>query len=237
VLQFGVVLALAAGGLSAYIITTRLAGLRDPIAFIPLYFGQAAGQPDLGPTALAAFPAWLFWSWLGATFYSLLLIAILYLRLPHGNTLYLITATFMIILSFLNFIFFYNSIPMLLLNLVAFFIGIAQLVTTLNLWHDFTFKEYRLQLKVDRDAKTHMTLFISGREYSKLRMWGLAAIHLRRAVAADFNNPSYQLALAVAYMNIKREDLAEKALAQAEKLDPQAGEIWRRRQQLKHKAG
>jgi Flp pilus assembly protein TadD len=102
----------------------------------------------------------------------------------------------------------------------------------MTLWGDFTFKEGRLRLKIDRDAKTHPALFISARKYSKLGMWGLSIIHLRRAIAQHQRNSSYHAALAVAYMNIKRYDLADKTLSQAEKLGPNTTQIWRLRKQL-----
>jgi hypothetical protein len=232
ILQFTVILALVAGGLSSYIIMIRLAGLREPTAFLPLYFGQRVSQPELSETVLAVFPAWLFWSLIGAVFYALILLIALYLRLPYGNILYLVTATLVLVLSFLSLIFYYDVTPTLILGLIGLFLGAAQLFITLNLWQDFTFKEHRIQLKIDRDAKNHMTLFLSSRKYSQAGMWGLATLHLRRAVAGNPQNASYQLALVVAYINVKRDDLAEKALAQAEKLDPHAPEIGQLRKQL-----
>jgi hypothetical protein len=233
-LQFGVTLALATVGVSAFIILLRFQGsIPDPFAFLPLYFGQTTAQPEtLNQTVLTIFPRWLFWSFMGATFYSLLLMILLYARIPHGNTLYLIIASMVLMLSFLTIIFYYTSMPALVAGVIGLFLGAAQLLITLNLWSDFTFDERRIQLKIDRDAKTHLTLFQSGRRYSKLGMWGLAVIHLRRAAAGDSRSPAYQVALAIAYMNIKRFDLAEKALNQAETLDPGALEIWQIRQQL-----
>jgi hypothetical protein len=49
-------------------------------------------------------------------------------------------------------------------------------------------------------------------------MWGLAVIHLRRAIGREASIPAYHIALAAAYMNIKRYDLADKVLGNAEKI-------------------
>jgi Flp pilus assembly protein TadD len=102
----------------------------------------------------------------------------------------------------------------------------------LNLWNDFTFQESRLRLRIDRGAKNHQSLFISGRKYSNLGMWGLAIIHLRRAVSRKADVPAYHLALATAYMNIERYDLADESLANAENLVGHEGEVLRLRKQL-----
>ena len=56
-------------------------------------------------------------------------------------------------------------------------------------------------------------------------MWGLAAIHLRRAVATNPRSPAYHLALTMAYLNINRYDLAGESLRQFERLDPHAVDI------------
>jgi Tfp pilus assembly protein PilF len=101
----------------------------------------------------------------------------------------------------------------------------VQLLVTLNLWNDFSFKEDRLQFRVDRDAKTHATLYLSARNYLKLGMWGLAALHLRRAIAREPHKPTYHLSLALAYHHLNRPTQAAQALAQAEHLDPNAPEI------------
>jgi tetratricopeptide (TPR) repeat protein len=236
-LQFGVTLALATLGVSLFIILPRFQGIRDPFAFLPLYFGQIGTQPEnLGQVILTAFPRWLFWGFSGATLYSFLLMVLLYIRILHGNTLYLVNASVVLLLSFLTIIFYYASMPLLIAGVVGLFLGAAQLFITLNLWNDFTFNERRIQLRIDRDAKTHMTLYQSGRRYSKLAMWGLAVIHLRRAAVGNPKSPAYQIALAIAYMNIKRYDLATKTLDQAEKLDPHALEIWQIRKQLETQA-
>jgi tetratricopeptide (TPR) repeat protein len=129
-------------------------------------------------------------------------------------------------------IFFYDSILILVASVLALLLGIAQLLITLNLWTDFSYKENRLRFKIDRDAKNHRTLFLSARQYGERGMWGLAVIHLRRAVVRKSRNSSYQMALAVAYTNIKRYDLAEKTLNEAEASGADALEIQRLRKRL-----
>jgi len=56
-------------------------------------------------------------------------------------------------------------------------------------------------------------------------MWGKAVIHLRRAAAKHPANTSYWFALAVAYLNIHRPELAATALDEAEKVEPISAEL------------
>lgn len=236
-LQVGVIMALVALGSAAYILLFRYEGIRAPVAFLPLYWGQAVDQPEnLSRLVLTTFPPWLFWSTIGAILYSLMLIIVLYLRIPHGNTLYLITSILTSVLSFFSIIFFYASPSILVISILSFLIGLGQLLITLNLWSDFDFKEQRIQLKIDRDAKGHLTLYLSARKYSQSKMWGLATLHMRRAVASNPEDTGYYIFLAVAYANIKRYDLARQALEQVEKLDPTALEIKHLRKLLKMRA-
>ena len=63
-------------------------------------------------------------------------------------------------------------------------------------------------------------------------MWGLAIIHLRRAVSLKQGNGANHAGLITAYMKIKRYDLAEKALKDTERLSLLSSELDDLRQQL-----
>ncbi len=232
-LQFVIALFLFIFGLASFTVMVKLQGISNPIPFLPLYFGLSVDQPEaLIQTVLTAFPLWFFWGLVGVILYSLSLMLLLYFRVPYGHFLYLVNSGMMLVLGAFGIIFLHDSLATLAPSVIGLFLGAGQLLITLNLWIDFTFEEGRLRLKVDRGAKNHPSLFISARKYSELGMWGLAVIHLRRAIAREARNPSYHAALAVAYMNIKRYDLAEKALGDAEKLAPKTIEFRRLREQL-----
>jgi len=232
-LQFVVALFLAALGAAAFTLILKFNGVPSPVPFLPLYFGLPVDQPqNLNQTVLAAFPLWAFWGLLGAILYSLGLLLILYWRVPYGHFLYLVNGSIMLVVSVAGLLFFYDSGLILAASVIGLFLSAAQLAITMNLWNDFTFNEGRLRLKIDHDAKNHASLFLSARKYSQAALWGLAVIHLRRAVARQEHNPTYQTALAVAYMNIKRYDLAGQALNRAEESGPATPQLWRLRQRL-----
>ena len=63
-------------------------------------------------------------------------------------------------------------------------------------------------------------------------MWGLAIIHFRWAISREGNIPAYHLALASAYININRYELADKTLSRTEQLGNTV-EVLRLRKRLK----
>lgn len=85
---------------------------------------------------------------------------------------------------------------------------------------DFFFDEKRILLSVDRGAKRGLDFFVHGRRYARQKMWAMAAIHLRRAVAWLPGQIDCHLELAVAYTYLKRYDLAAEALAAARRINP-----------------
>jgi len=60
----------------------------------------------------------------------------------------------------------------------------------------------------------------AGRRYAKDGLWALAVIHLQRAAGAMSNQLEPQLMLAWAYMELKRYERAEQALAEARRINP-----------------
>ena len=231
-LQFVIAFSLVALGIGYFAAITKLSDIPSPFPFLPLYFGQEVDQPaEFVQIVLTVFPRWAFWGLLGAALYSLTLMLILYFRVPNGHLIYLINAGVMLVLGLFGAILFYTSVAIVVACVIVLLLAAVQLFITLNLWDDFTFEQGRLRLKIDRDAKGHAGLFLSGRKYSELGMWGLAVIHLRRAVVKE-TNLTYFIALAIAYMNLKRYELAQETLAKAEKIDPHSLEVWRLKKRL-----
>jgi tetratricopeptide (TPR) repeat protein len=164
--------------------------------------------------------------------YSLLLLLLLYMRVRGGHIIYLVNAGAMMTLGLFAAIFFYYLTPVGVLGVVLILVGVGQLFVDMNLWYDFTFEQTRLRLVFERGVKGHTSFFISGRKYSELGMWGRAIIHLRRAISIDSSHITYHLALVVAYINIKRYDLAQTALKKAEQIAPNMPEIYKLQQEL-----
>jgi tetratricopeptide (TPR) repeat protein len=83
---------------------------------------------------------------------------------------------------------------------------------------DVPFNKYRILLEVDPGVKTGGDLLKRGQHYAERKMWAKAAIHFRQAAYKLYENLEAHLSLAVAYINLKLYDQAEKSLARAREL-------------------
>ncbi len=223
-------LAISAG---LFTLIVKLNGLSSPVPFLPLYFGLPVDSPEhLTEFVLTLFPRWIFWGIIGFSFYSLALMVLLYVRVPQGNVLYMVSGCILLAFGVFMMIVFYSSYIGITVGAVVFILGAAQMLLSYNLWDDFLFEEGRFRLKLDRDAKTSTTCFHSGRKYIKLEMWGLAIIHLRQAVFLAPKNVSYHAMLALACLNARQYDLAERTITNMAKFAPNAPEVWQLRKEL-----
>jgi hypothetical protein len=139
-LQQMVAIGLLAVGATYYTLALKRHDIPDPVPFLPLYVGLPVDQPPaLIQGALTAFPPVIFWSFIGAIIYSMVLMAVLYLRLPYGNVLYLINAGLLLLLGVIGLLLYFNSGIILTIALASILVGLGQLLITFNLWNDFTF--------------------------------------------------------------------------------------------------
>jgi len=99
-------------------------------------------------------------------------------------------------------------------------LGLLMFLLVIRISDDFFYDEKRLLLRFDRDATNGPALLDSGRRYARRAMWALAAIHLRRAAGLMPHQIDAHLALAVAYLNLRRYDLAAAALDEARRISP-----------------
>jgi len=106
-------------------------------------------------------------------------------------------------------------------------LGLLMFFLVLQLEDDFFFDEKRLLLRPDRDATNGPALLSSGRHYTRRGMWAMAAIHLRRATGHMPHQIDPYLALAAAYLYLKRYDLAADALQEARHIDSDNPQIER----------
>lgn len=232
-LQFIVALYTFAGGASLLIVLAKFNSITDPLPFLPLYLGWPVEQPAaLQQTLLAVFPRWMFWGVIILSLYMLGLLVILYSRMVGGNLLYLISGGVTFLAGGLITFIFRSDWPVAAAGITGMVTGVAQLFIALKIEGDFMHTTDRLRFKIDSGVKDHTSFYLTGREYGQAGLWGLAALHLRRAVVAQPNRPAYQLALAVAYLNINRYALAGQTLTTLERLAPNAPEVARLRQKL-----
>jgi len=227
------VLALLAGYLT---LAATLKGLQNPFPYLPLYFGEAVdAPPEIVALMLEILPHWAFWGAVGIALFSVLMMLVLAFRVPFGHLLYLLNAGMVLIASLIGIVFGAGWVKFLGGTGVA--VALFQLLVTFNLWKDFSFDETRLKLTVDSGAKDSTSLYFSGRDYARAGMWGKAVIHFRRAAAKHPTNVGYWFALAVAYLNIRRPELAANALDEAEKVEPISAELRKLRAEVKRMSG
>jgi hypothetical protein len=106
-------------------------------------------------------------------------------------------------------------------------LGLLMFLLVLQLEDDFFFDEKRLLLRPDPDATNGPALLGSGYRYAKREMWAMAAIHLRRATSYMPHQIDPYLALAAAYLNLRRYDLAASATEEARRIDPNDPQVKR----------
>ena len=90
----------------------------------------------------------------------------------------------------------------------------------LQLGGDFEWDRRRILFRTDRGLKESVEFMTRADYYNRQKMWGLAVLHIRAALGLMPNRLDCHLALVVAYIRLKRHDMAEHALAQAKRLAP-----------------
>ncbi len=221
------------GGAGLFTLLVKLNGIPNPTPFLPAYIGLPVAQPEyLTEQVLTLFPIGVFWGLIAFSLYSLILLLILYFRLPYGHFVYLVSGCILFTFGLVGIVFNYNVIATATVSVLLAFLGMGQIFLSRTLWDDFLFQEGRLRLKIDRGAKTSATLFISARKYINVEMWGLAVIHLRQAVFRAPKKQLYYVTLIMACMQVKRYDLAEDTLNSLEAIFPNSLETKQLRQQL-----
>jgi tetratricopeptide (TPR) repeat protein len=103
---------------------------------------------------------------------------------------------------------------------ILFLLAIFQFFLIMGLGEDFTFDKHRILLRIDPAIITGPDLLSRGGHYSQRKMWALAAIYFRQASLKMPGNIKTHLALAFAYFNLKKFELARVALAEARRIDP-----------------
>lgn len=199
--------------------------IENPFVFLPLYFGKSVAQSQ-GSVAhiLSILPIWVFWMVVAVATYALIMMILLYIRVPFGHLMYVLNVGLTLVASLIGVVF----APVDWLRIVGgagIALALLQLLIALNLWKDFTFKEIRLRFQVDSDAKNASSLYFAARRYAEKNLRGLTVLHLRRCVAKASTNSGYWIALTVAYLNIHRIELARKSLAEAQKLNADANQV------------
>ncbi len=109
---------------------------------------------------------------------------------------------------------------LLVLGVVSFLFSLGRFVMVLQLGGDFEMQRKRILFRTDRGLKESVEYMTRADYYNRQKMWGLATLHIRAALGLIPNRLDCHMALVVAYIRLKRHDMAEYALAQAKRLAP-----------------
>jgi len=109
-------------------------------------------------------------------------------------------------------------------NLVSGVVGavlaLSKMLLIFQLEDDFAWERRRLLLRFDRGLSGGIDFLARGDLYAQRKMWGLAALHLRRAVGLLSKRVDARLALAATYIRLGQYDRADQVLAEARRISP-----------------
>ena len=107
-----------------------------------------------------------------------------------------------------------------LTGIPGFISAMARTVLVFQIGGDFEWNRRRILLRTDRGLKSSVEYLMRADFYTKQKMWAMAVVHIRAAQGLLPDRLDCHIALAVAYIRLKRYDLAERALLQAKHLAP-----------------
>jgi tetratricopeptide (TPR) repeat protein len=205
-------------------------GIEDPFKLMPVYLGLSGDvPPELANAAFESVPRLYILPFVFLILLSLTVLVGLYLRQKVIFYLFLVSPLLMLGFAIAGMAIGLGSpgegIPLarragLLCSGSGVILALLMFLLVLQIEDDFFFDDQRLLLRRDRDATNGPALLNSGQRYARRNMWALAAIHLRRATGLMPHQVEAHLALAVAYLNLKRYELAASVLAEARRISP-----------------
>ncbi len=183
--------------------------------FLGVYLGLNTLPSDVTSIILSKLPPAAFWAFVIGMTIQLVQAVLIYLR---WRPIY----WFMVGLAVLAAV-----VPLALLAVrpgweavVLLVLSAAPVFLLLRIEEDFMVDHERYWCAPDKGIHTHSAFYQRGRAYARKKMWALAAVHFRRATAGAPTILTYHLALASAYVGLKRYDRAESALREAQRLEP-----------------
>jgi hypothetical protein len=105
-------------------------------------------------------------------------------------------------------------------GIITFVLALARFGVVLQLGGDFEWQRSRITFRLDRGLKSAVEFMTRADFYNQQKMWGLAMIHIRSALGLMPDRMDCRLALIVAYIRLKRYDLAVDGLEQAKRTAP-----------------
>lgn len=190
----------------------------NPFTLMPAYLGVSdAVDPAVASAAMTEVPRILLLGAFIPFLFSLLMLIGLMQRWKVMFYLLLITAILSLLSSVVAIVF--TAGVGLIPGGMGVLFALALIFIIFQTEDDFFSDERRVLTRVVPSAKNGIDFLNIGQHYMRQQMWGLAAVHLRRAAGRIPEMIDTHLALAAAYMNLKRYDLAARALGNARRVN------------------
>ena len=198
----------------------KLASVQGQVISFSQLVGAYLGLPTVSPGAIGSvtqtLPPLLFWVLIGVIAIQLLEIVLVYIRWQPMYWFLVGMAVLSLVGSFAAM-----ALTPNLITVIGTGLNFLPILFLLRISEDFMMKHERIWCVPDKSLKGHNAFYQRGRECVGKKMWALAAIHFRRAVAGAPNTLVYHMALATAYVGLNRYERAESALRPAQKLEPE----------------
>ncbi|MBN1979216.1 MAG: hypothetical protein JW918_17605 [Anaerolineae bacterium] len=148
--------------------------------------------------------------------FSALVAAGLYFRWQVIYWLFVIDAVLGVVVSILAMLAFGSFF----FGLPGFVFALARVGLIFQVGSDFELSRRRILFRLDPGLKSSVEYMMRADYYKSQRMWGLTVLHVRAAQSSQPNRLDCHMALAVAYIRLKRYDLADRSLREAKLLAP-----------------
>jgi tetratricopeptide (TPR) repeat protein len=193
----------------------------EPFELLPVYFGLSGNvPPQVASTALEALPRPIFFLFTLPFLFSLTILIGLFYRWKPILYLYLVSSALGLILAIVGMLLSSGNVYLLASAGFVALTTALMLVMGYKIREDFKWEKERILLRVDPGLSSAADLIVRGNFYAQQKMWAMAAIHLRRAAGLLLFDPDPRLALAAAYLRLKRFDRVAEILAHVERIAP-----------------
>jgi tetratricopeptide (TPR) repeat protein len=193
----------------------------EPFELLPFYFGLPADiPPAVASSALEALPRPVFFLFTVPLLFSLTILIGLFYRWKPILYIYLIGSALGLIAAIVGIFLSSGNIYLLASMIIVASITALMLLMGYKIREDFKWEKERILLRIDPSLSSGADYIARGSYYAQHRMWTMAAIHLRRAAGLLPFDPDPRLALAAAYLRLKRFERAAEVLALVERIAP-----------------
>ena len=148
--------------------------------------------------------------------FSVLVAAGLYFRWQVVYWLFVIDAVLEVVFSILAMV----AAGSFFVGLPGFVFALVRVGLIFQIGGDFEWSRRRILFRLDPGLKSSVEYMMRADYYKSQRMWGLTVLHIRAALSLLPDRLDCHMALVVAYIRLKRYDLADRALLQAKRLAP-----------------